>query len=412
MLYDEFKMKGRFKMKFFKKFAAVLIAMAVFTVGNIGILPRDAVEDFMFSVRAEDTNEVNEDYSDFDMDVYIASLMSCEKTVSGCDSTIYKNLDFYVNDEKTPTKIVYDELCNDTGFKASFISWEAMKFAFEPSSISETFDKTDYYEMILLSILGSYIEGDEVFDELNLYNAGIKTAVDEIKILSVVTDENFQCWSEGEQKILLSNFEEIFDKQFGVKGSFPDIHDSMMQGAEYSLKLGKTLEESMRMAVAFWYCANLSKETKAVVEDMYAIAVKEDADSNLIAALKNIMQSFDDTGALWESIFNAEEAVLKDLFSIGLDALWEDVCTKILPSWFILKVGYGVGTFISNSLFSTDEIIEQFFKMKCLVDCEGLIRKTVAKEIEDFKSEQTNTNANVLFAQTVQKTRFRRGNRG
>ena len=58
MLYDEFKMKGRFKMKFFKKFAAVLIAMAVFTVGNIGILPRDAVEDFMLSVSAADTDIV------------------------------------------------------------------------------------------------------------------------------------------------------------------------------------------------------------------------------------------------------------------------------------------------------------------------------------------------------------------
>lgn len=58
MLYDEFKMKGRFKMKFFKKFAAVLIAMAVFTVGNIGILPRDAVENFMLSVRAADSNIV------------------------------------------------------------------------------------------------------------------------------------------------------------------------------------------------------------------------------------------------------------------------------------------------------------------------------------------------------------------
>ncbi len=51
-------MKGHFKMKFFKKFAAVLIAMAVFTVGNIGILPRDAVEDFMFSVRALDSDIV------------------------------------------------------------------------------------------------------------------------------------------------------------------------------------------------------------------------------------------------------------------------------------------------------------------------------------------------------------------
>ncbi len=51
-------MKGRLKMKFFKKFAAVLIAAAVFTVGNIGILPRDAIDDFMFSVRAADSDIV------------------------------------------------------------------------------------------------------------------------------------------------------------------------------------------------------------------------------------------------------------------------------------------------------------------------------------------------------------------
>ena len=51
-------MKGLLKMKFFKKFAAVLIAAAVFTVGNIGILPRDVIDDFMFSVRAADSDIV------------------------------------------------------------------------------------------------------------------------------------------------------------------------------------------------------------------------------------------------------------------------------------------------------------------------------------------------------------------
>lgn len=45
-------------MKFFKKFAAVLIAMAVFTVGNIGIMPIDAVENFMLSVKAADSDIV------------------------------------------------------------------------------------------------------------------------------------------------------------------------------------------------------------------------------------------------------------------------------------------------------------------------------------------------------------------
>lgn len=119
MLYDEINMKGRFKMKIFKKCAAVLIAMTMFTVGNIGILPRDAVEDFMFSVRAEDTYETNEDYSDFNLNMYKANLMTnAEK-----DTVSYRCLSFYVEEAKTPNSIIFELLDKDEAFTKSVTAW-------------------------------------------------------------------------------------------------------------------------------------------------------------------------------------------------------------------------------------------------------------------------------------------------
>ena len=125
MFYDEFKMKGRFKMKFFKKFAAVLIAMAVFTVGNIGILPRDAVEDFMLSVSAADSD--------------IVASGEC-----GADGD---NLTWTLYSERTLTISGKGEMSN--WWDASFAPWS-------------------YYEKSILNIIvekGVTTIGDKAFDD-------------------------------------------------------------------------------------------------------------------------------------------------------------------------------------------------------------------------------------------------------
>ena len=81
-------------------------------------------------------------YENFDMDCYVAGLMT------GTDNPIYKTIDSTLTLD-TPSRVLVNSIESDVGFMSSMVAWEVLTF--QPSDTTEVvINEIAYYETVIL----------------------------------------------------------------------------------------------------------------------------------------------------------------------------------------------------------------------------------------------------------------------
>ncbi len=374
-----------------------IIAFITVLCMTVAILPLKEPVHFFKNIITVDAYEKINEYPDFSLDIYVADLM----TDPVRDSTSYRHLGFYINENESPNSIIYKPLNQDAGFRTSVAAWETLTF--KPSNITETtLNQMEYYEAIILKALKCKTN-DEYLEKL--VNGGVKLADDGydtfINILETeyfaVYDFNNIDWdslSDVQKGDLLQAFEKSFEKEFPLLNTTKDV----MTVFSEILNVCTNLKEAYDRTVSYQMCYELSEHMKHVVNDLYNNCSSAD-NMYMKEALYNINQACKEY-----NFFTNFDVAADCLGKLSIeylmkfcDKMWDTVIT-FLPGGKSILIGQIVGQNISNWLFSTDETIEQYHKMEALMNFETLVRSVTNYEIQQFRANKTEENAKILFS--------------
>lgn len=329
---------------------------------------------------------------DFDLAVYQAERFLDSTSVS------YKSIELYSQTEM-PSKIMVKLLDADGCFQNSVKAWKAANIAVSPSEIAAgKLDEQGYYEAIIFSLFLTRTESDNY-----IYDTVDKAARETNKILSQIekwVKETTELSAEFDIKngkitdIPPDDVEKIKQYLSGVyEKKYPDLKNTgqIARGVADVFKFTDSVVDGVKMLTSYMQLAQMGTEMKAVLLEMYAQCPYGNA--TLKEALRDAAASMTDM----ETAFSV--GALKATADMGYD-----VAKQVIDGWWTTLLnsnpyskaflnGAKLGIFISNTLFSTDKIIEQYEKMKCLGEVDAVVRLTIESLRKRFQSDKTTINA-------------------
>ncbi|GEM_PF-647919 len=362
-----------------KKGISVLLIM-VFILSTFTIIP--------FSVSADTFPNVS-GFPDFDMDCYVADLFI------NPDTTQYNHIIFEMYSKST-NKVMRDRIESNTPMMAGMTAWQVATFQASDTS-HDAVTQLGYYESIILSSLNTAMKSKPVKDTFdNAYVKGGKMLFDAFKnILKAeyaITDidlSDYNSLSAAKQTAYMNSFEKAFKQQHpGTSdlGKFTKIFGTIV-------KTGKAAEECINLFSSYYHCSLVDDYLCEVVNDMYDQCPDDNA--TMKTALMNISKACN--GSL--------DNIALDVVYRGFDVIYSTVVDNTIngiiasqPAGLAFMIAQSIGKNVSNFLFSTDAICENYYKICCFDEFEKLVRSVTQYEIDKYKAERTNYNANVLFS--------------
>ena len=342
------------------------------------------------SVGASDRYPTVEEYSSFDMDVYVAGLMTSNTPINS--SIVYR-----LNDIDFPATIMKNAMESNKTFMGALGAWETLTF--KPGDMAnDIVNQIGYYEAIILSVLKVSAESDYVKNTLdNKYISNAKqlysTFAETLKGTYGITDIAGKSFADIKKDASKGAFKTSFEKTFpAVKNinKFVEVFNLFVDS-------GEAIEESINNLCAYLSCYQMSDYMKQFVLDLYNNC-NGTTDPYMKQALNMIKQAT-------ESEILAYNAATFDLASKGFGIVFEKVVDDMFdaiisadPLGQALLIGQAIGKNVSNFLFSTDAICEHYYKICTMTDFEILLKNTIRNEMSGFVNNKTNFNANVLFS--------------
>lgn len=379
-------------MKFKKIFSGLIAGVMAFScviTGSDGVI--ENLFDSSFTAEAGYGNVSG--YENFDMDCYVAGLMT------DTDNPIYKTIDSTLTLD-TPSRVLVNSIESDVGFMASMAAWEVLTF--QPSDTTEAvISEIGYYETVILKTLKTSVETDYVkklLDEEAAQNTQrlfsiYKNTMKLEYMIDGLDNVDFTKISPEKQSNLIDGFQKSFET------AFPEITTASTFVDYFSIfvKEGKAIEESINNLCAYMACAGMSEYMKQVVSNLYA-----NCDGILYPTMKQALLNVKTACDGYEMAFNAAmyDFSIKS-FSIVYGEVVDSMFTSIIGSTALgcgILIGQAIGKNISNILFSTDATCEQYYKMRALCEFEDVLRTVTRIEMNRFKSVSSKDNANVMFS--------------
>lgn len=333
---------------------------------------------------------------DFDLDIYRADRYLKESTPSNKAIKSMGSLSY-------PSQTIVNALENDGSFEKKVTAWKAAHFATSPSDIiNGKLDEKGYYEAIILSIFVSQSDnssfiGDQVKkinSEANVVLKNVSKWVkesDAIEASKISKDQILSALSTDEQKAI----------QKYCAGLFEENHP-LLDGSTYITRTMKTvfsssdtIIEAFERMCAYVQLCDLSLQQKAVLQKMH----KTCPSSNIAlkSALEEVAESLDSFQDGTVAAFaNASLTQGNKLLGTLIDEGWEAVI-KSNPYVAVFMAGASIGTFLGDTvcstLFSTDKTVEQYMKMKCLSNFNGLMRSVLSDFESTYQTKKDSQNA-------------------
>lgn len=363
-----------------QKLTAIILSLAI-TVSVLAVAP--------FTVGAY----ANIDgYPDFDVDAYVAGLMT------DSDNPLCKTINDQISLD-SPNDVVIKQLKDDSVFQASYAGWKLAAFS-GGDAVSDSLTEVGYYQSLILNVISEALTSSPVEDIFD--NAIVKDAkhlqstfTNTLKLDFVFTDLNdlnIAEMSQDKQMKVMEAFSSSFEK------TYPKVKDvdKFVGVFNVIVKEGKNIETAINNLVAYCESVGMTEHMKAVVADLY----KNCDSSNVVmkSALFEINKAC-------QSYTLAYSAALFDLAGSSLTLLCGEVVDTMVdgimaanPAGLSVMIGQAIGKGVANFLFSTDEICEQYHKMCCLYEFEELLGKVTKLEMNSFSGSKTNYNANKIFS--------------
>lgn len=342
------------------------------------------------AAHAETFSNVSE-FPNFDMDCYVADLFTTD------GHTLNTSIELELNSESR-NRIMKNSIESNSILMGSMTAWQVATF--EASDVtSDSVTEIGYYESIILSSINTAMKSSHVKDFFD--NAVIKDGKmlfssfkDILKSEYFITDfslETYKTLSAEDQSAYIKSFGKAFEKQYPKLDKTSDA----LKTFSTVVKTAKSFEECMNNYAAYSLCSLTNKHLTKVINDLYEQCPAEKV--TLKAALLNISSAC--TSAELDLGADALDAVYRGA-DIIFGVLTDGWVTKIIsahPAGLALMLGRAVGKSVSNILFSTDAICENYYKMCCFDEFEQLVRSVTRYEMNTYTENKTNDNANNMF---------------
>ena len=363
-----------------QKLTAIILSLAI-TVSVLAVAP--------FTVGAY----ANIDgYPDFDVDAYVAGLMT------DSDNPLCKTINDQISLD-SPNDVVIKQLKEDSAFQASYAGWKLATFS-GGDAVSDSLTEVGYYQSLILNVISEALTStpvEDIFDHTIVKDAKHlqSTFTNTLKLDFVFTDLNdlnIAEMSQDKQMKVMEAFSSSFEK------TYPEVKDvdKFVSVFNVIVKEGKNIETAINNLAAYRESVGMTEHMKAVVADLY-----NNCDSSNVAMKAALFE----INKACQSYTLAYSAALFDLTGTSLTLLCGEVVDTMVdgimaanPAGLSVMIGQAIGKGVANFLFSTDEICEQYHKMCCLYEFEELLGKVTKLEMNSFSGSKTNYNANKIFS--------------
>ncbi len=325
------------------------------------------------------------------------------------------NSDLLLVSNNTPSRILLDAL-DDAGVDGAIGAWLAF---------TKTFDTLD--DITTLTDLASGIEQEDVYSALIMTALQAKTNLDIIpsqteealklskSLVSTVSDTlkaNYGIELNDSTDLLedLYAYKQI-DPSFDPDEALEEISKSWFKDTQPDLaSLGKSFKwvsEGVKTVKAMEDVGNyitsciLLAQSDAYIQGVLSDAYQESkriygANDSMTRAFKKCVDTFKSSSD--EMFKNIEAGAVTMVCKQGADylvgkVLWKKVTDKLkvqCPELAILQAGYSAGKTISNLLCNTDDVAEQYIKMKYTSQIESILENVYADKLESTKKQAEN----------------------
>ena len=289
-----------------------------------------------------------------------------------------------------------NELNSDTAFVISANAWKVATF--DLSEMLNSFEEeVGYYQAIILNVLNSAIEYSIIPSTVTSYTkniTAIQKNIDKYKLEGLNTALGVNLWNSQltpDEALDLYNKLEI--ERVKVNNRITDATDlsGIING---TMSVLDVIEKFAAHAAV----ADLSENIKAVIDELYMNCPSSNlALKAALLEVKTVMKStldrigVDLTNAIWQAGKVAIESALSELWVGALESVVGNLAAGIL-------IGQVIGKAVCNMMFSTDSIIEQWYKLNALVEFEDVMYSTVNSLGNKFKSNSNEENALVFLS--------------
>lgn len=333
-----------------------------------------------------------DEYPDFDVDVYVAGLMT------DSDNPLYRTIDNQISLD-SPNDVVIKQLKSDVTFQASYAAWQIATFK-GGDTVTDPLTEVGYYQSVILDTISEALTSSVVknaFDNTVIKEAKHiqSTFTNILKLDFVFTDLddlNVAEMTQAEQIKVIDDFSSAFKKTFPAVsdfGKFVSVFSTIV-------KEGKALETAINHLAAYTESVGMNEYMKAVVSDLYKNCDSSNtAMKSALFEINSACQSYE--LAYTASIFDAASSSLSIVCEKVVNTMFDGIMAAN-PAGLSVMIGQAIGKGVANFLFSTDAICEQYYKMCCLYEFEELLGKVTKLEMNSFSNSKTNYNANKIFS--------------
>lgn len=272
------------------------------------------------------------------------------------------------------------------------------KTADEISSIAEyVFKAEDLYTAVILDMLEFQVE--EKWGSFDISKKIYQSAkellgiVKESAKIDLAMKMNTHSLSKSEKNIICDEVTKEMEKIYPELMKLDDFSSFVDNCFEVEETIESFLEEICRCILLI----NLNESTKGLVHKMYDFCPEENRP--LRKALKECIEIIDkNSNEMNQLIVNRTIVTAgKTTLKYVIDKMWEEIRDEVMvkhPGAARIMMGYKCGTFVSNQLFSTDEIKGKYIEMLALNDIESLM-DVVLHDTEGIYSD-SHTEADAL----------------
>ena len=339
---------------------------------------------------------------DFDYYLYKADMFADGETISGI------NVDRLV-EAKHPSQILIDDLNKDSNsFEKKVNAWKALHFVTDPGKIAEgAIDEKGYYTAIILSAFKAESTSIKFVDKsIQEGWAETNNLISQIKKVVESADNIDNGYFQKSTKLssMTSSEKALLEKE--MKDYFAKNHPLITDSATVfglvkdTIKTANTVGDAVSLLVSYVQVAEMGSNMKAVLIDLRDRC--PDNNKPLKMALDECaLASEDFESAVLAMNCNVVLGLSTDVLSTMITVGWKALLSSCVYSKAFLvgaEAGTIIGDSIANTMFSTDETVEQYEKMKCITEFIHLLRASVYGMEFNYTQNRTDENALNYFA--------------
>ena len=339
---------------------------------------------------------------DFDYYLYKADMFADGETISGI------NVDRLV-EAKHPSQILIDDLNKDSNsFEKKVNAWKALHFVTDPGKIAEgAIDEKGYYTAIILSAFKAESTSIKFVDKsIQEGWAETNNLISQIKKVVESADNIDNGYFQKSTKLssMTSSEKALLEKE--MKDYFAKNHPLITDSATVfglvkdTIKTANTVGDAVSLLVSYVQAAEMGSNMKAVLIDLRDRC--PDNNKPLKMALDECaLASEDFESAVLAMNCNVVLGLSTDVLSTMITEGWKALLSSCVYSKAFLvgaEAGTIIGDSIANTMFSTDETVEQYEKMKCITEFIHLLRASVYGMEFNYTQNRTDENALNYFA--------------